>query len=170
MPRTQHYASILVVWNHIFKSHAGGNCEHEHCNLMVRELMQIRGQRHPTLSGETMALFPPWLPGDSLIHLSEDVTSNVQKGKGRGRKANKISWCPITGWQIISRMFILIFVTVNVLTLFNFLLCVATTSLLLQSSGAHHCFPHMPMLSSLRASAHIHTYPLSVATNLYSLF
>ena len=45
--------------------------------------MQIRGQRHPTISGETMALFLPWLPGDLLIHLSEGVTSNVKTGKGK---------------------------------------------------------------------------------------
>lgn len=77
-----------------------------------------------------MACFLPWFAGDLSIQLSEDVTPNVKKGKGRegirGRQTKQTDAPSFIGSQIISEMFILIFMTLHVLTLFTFPICVAT--------------------------------------------
>lgn len=137
----------------------------EHYNLMGRELMQSRSQRHPTTSGGTMAFFLPWFAGDLSIHL-ENFTPNIKKGKGSARQCreNKLMshhWLTNTIWDVYSDIYDC--ARSNFIYLFN--LCCNNSCLFVPQ------MPYAFLPTCLCSQVYIfHIYPLSLATNFYSLF
>lgn len=69
-----------------------------------------------------------------------------RKGEEKQRKANK-NWCILISLQIMFEMFILMFMTFTVLTLFSVLICVATISVHLSSVPIEWNLPLLPQMS-----------------------
>lgn len=93
----------------------------------------------------------------------------LRKGREgiRGRQTKQIDAPSFIGSQIISEMFILIFMTLHVLTLFTFPICVATINsysfIFCSSQMELITVPHTwHMLSSLGVSAHELTLFISI--------
>lgn len=135
MPRVHHCDSILVVWTYVFKTSADGICEkgwHDRNKwtlpLMAGSLRKSDNKEILPFKEEPWHAFSHGLLETCLSTCLRMSLQMLRKGREgiRGRQTKQIDAPSFIGSQIISEMFILIFMTLHVLTLFTFPICVAT--------------------------------------------